>query len=81
MTIMFSFLCNMYSKIFRILIVKLLTLLLIIPEMRSQDYQRMSKSELREGIMKISGNLDSVIFLNQNLMRRVFMLERDLEDK
>jgi len=71
----------MYSKIFRILIVKLLTLLLIIPEMRSQDYQRMSKSELREGIMKISGNLDSVIFLNQNLMRRVFMLERDLEDK
>lgn len=49
--------------------------------MRGQDYQRMSKSDLREGIMKISGNLDSVIILNQNLMRRVSMLERDIEGK
>ncbi|MFM7748167.1 MAG: hypothetical protein ACKO7X_09655 [Bacteroidota bacterium] len=46
-----------------------------------QDYDRMSKSELREGIYALSRRLDSISILNRDLFLRKDKLEADLQSK
>jgi len=46
-----------------------------------QDYDRMSKSELREGIYALSRRLDSISILNRDLSIRKDKLEADLQSK
>ena len=46
-----------------------------------QDYDRMSKSELREGIYTLSRSLDSISILNRDLFIRKDKLEADLKSK
>ncbi|MFM7380949.1 MAG: hypothetical protein ACKO2X_07580, partial [Bacteroidota bacterium] len=46
-----------------------------------QDYDRMSKSELREGIYALSRRLDSISNLNRDLFIRKDKLEADLQSK
>ena len=46
-----------------------------------QDYDRMSKSELREGIYALSRRLDSISNLNRDLFIRKDKLEVDLQSK
>jgi len=50
-------------------------------EVVAQDYDRMSKSELREGIYGLSRRLDSISILNRDLFVRKDKLEADLQSK
>lgn len=50
-------------------------------EVVGQDYDRMSKSELREGIYALSRRLDSISILNRDLFVRKDKLEADLQSK
>ncbi len=46
-----------------------------------QDYEQMSKSELREGVYMLSRRLDSILVLNQNLDNRKKALEAEIQSK